>query len=98
MKRSLFAAAVLLAACGSEDPPSCQQAVATYYGADCRATDADGELSEAELRGACQQAVATAPSSCLDELDDFLFCLDSAESGNDASCDCSREYDSLLRC
>ena len=39
MKIASLAFALLLVACGSEDPPSCPEAVATYYGANCSFTD-----------------------------------------------------------
>jgi hypothetical protein len=100
-----FASAILLAACGGsgdDEPPSCQQAFTHYYQAGCRyfelATGA--EIPLGDMIDSCRGILADAPETCVDDVEDWLFCLDDVPSNSttDAQCDCSQEQESLLTC
>ena len=100
MRKALIAFALAFAALSagcSEDPPSCQQAVGSYYGAGCVFTDGAGTtFTEAEVVFACRADRANLPASCQDDLDAFLICLDERTGPGD--CDCSVEQERLLTC
>lgn len=85
-----------LAACGSDEAPSCQQGIDTYYGAGCSITVDGSTVPRADFVELCRQTKASASNACNDALDEFLSCLDSAEPDNTASCDCSAEFDGLF--
>jgi hypothetical protein len=100
-----IASATLLGACGgggSGEPPSCQQALSHYYESGCRyfelATGA--EIPLGEIIESCRAVLTDAPTSCEDDVDDWLFCLDAvpSDASSNADCDCSSEQESLLTC
>jgi hypothetical protein len=109
MKLMIFcalASATLFAACGGDDgddqPPSCQQAFTHYYESGCRyfelATGA--EIPLGEMIDSCRDILSTAPATCEDDVENWLFCLDDVPSNSttNAQCDCSQEQESLLTC
>jgi hypothetical protein len=94
-----------VAACtssSSEDVPSCQQAVAHYYGAGCALFMTNGQpYSELETVANCKELLATAPNvSCEHALEDLRVCFGTVRSPatSNADCDCSVEQDALLTC
>lgn len=95
--------ALFVAACGSDDkPPSCQQALAHFYGAGCMYTNAQtgAVISQMEATSDCQTNAANLSSACLDELDAWLVCNNSVPSPahSAADCDCSQELMALITC
>lgn len=87
MKRSLLCL-FLLAACGSDEPPSCQQAVGVWFAAGCSVRDAEGnDIPETEVVLVCRQYL-----NCGDAFEDWVRCLEAADG-----CECSREQEELAR-
>lgn len=88
-----------MAACG-EEPPSCQQAMTHYYGAQCVFRDGNtgADIPRDEMIVACHGVAAEIPGRCQDVFDDWLICVGSVEGQTDAGCDCSREFQALLAC
>jgi hypothetical protein len=111
MKRVLLGALLAVGACGSEDPaPTCQQAMAHFYGVNCFYADATvsppRKLPQAEMIALCQDLALNAPDSCQGEIDDWLVCNNAVIGSpagetpqlGDPRCDCSQEQMALLRC
>jgi hypothetical protein len=89
----------VLAACGgsSEPPPSCQDAVTSFYAVGCVFSESGQAIPASEMITRCREARADAPSQCIDELDDLQWCL--ATVANDTECAaCSREQEAILTC
>jgi len=95
-------ATAALTACGGEEAPSCQQAITHYYQSGCAYYDLQSgrQYSVGEVVGACRDALQVAPASCTDEVEDWLFCMDSVPdpATSNADCDCSYEQERLLTC
>lgn len=96
---------LFIAGCSSDSkPPSCQQALAHYYGAGCSYFDASREpppaIPQSAMLNFCQTAAVQAPESCQDELDVWLECNAAVpdQATSNADCDCSADYMALLRC
>ncbi len=95
---------VFLAACGSDPPPSCQQALTHFYGAGCSyfdsTTNPPTPIAQSQMLNFCQGAAANIPASCRAALDDWLVCNDRVPDHVTASaqCDCSAAYMVLLEC
>lgn len=90
--------ATICCACGG-DPPSCQDAMTSYYGAGCTLVDLQTNtptpLNEAIL--GCKDINANIPERCRPEFDDLLDCFSSVD--NDTQCGtCSQEQDALQAC
>lgn len=94
--------AMVMPACGGEEPPTCQQAVGHFYAAGCYFYDlqTNQPFSEGAIVSNCREALATAPPQCEDELADFRFCLAGVPSPveSNSDCDCSAEQEALLTC
>lgn len=90
---------LLLAACES-DPPSCQQAMTHYYGAQCTFINANTNmvLTQNEAFSTCTQVNAAVPDRCRGEFETWLECLNSVVGKTDVGCDCSQEQDALFAC
>jgi hypothetical protein len=88
----------IVAACGGEDPPSCQQEMASYYGGGCSFVNlsTNQPISQNEATGECQSLAGSIRTACDDLLDDWLSCLDATSPAE--QCDCSQEQMALLRC
>jgi hypothetical protein len=91
---------VALAGCGGEEPPSCVQAMASYYGAQCVFIDGNtgNQIGQQQMAATCQEVAADIDGICDDQFADWLFCLDDAQGPTDAGCDCSSEFQALLVC
>jgi hypothetical protein len=97
-KMLMLLTATICCACGG-DPPSCQDAMTSYYGAGCTFVDLQTNtpytLNESIL--SCKQVNSAVPDQCRDKFDDYLFCLDGV--ANDSQCvDCAQEQDALGAC
>jgi hypothetical protein len=94
--------AVMCVACGGgEDPPSCQQAMTSYYGAGCAFFGQDGsETPQNQALQSCVEIAVDNAPGCQDEFDDWLFCLDRVPGPppTNAGCDCSQEIMALITC
>ncbi|MCA9623121.1 MAG: hypothetical protein KC731_29080 [Myxococcales bacterium] len=99
MKIASLAFALLLVACGSEDPPSCPEAVATYYGANCSFTDpgSGDPVSEDQASSDCQAWREASPDACNDAFDAFLICLNGVSSDNQCN-DCNQAQADWISC
>lgn len=99
MGRILSLVVVLLAACGSDEPPpSCQQAITQYYSVGCAFFNASTNMqtSQSEALEACIEINSAVPEACRGELEVWLECVHGARS--DADCDCTQESDALFVC
>lgn len=81
----------LMAACSSEQAPTCEQAFGRYFGAGCTWGD-DQPLAVA----VCQTVAQQYPVTCREDLEAWLRCLDEATPA--ARCDCAAEQAELARC
>lgn len=88
---------LLLAACGSDPPPSCSQALTHYYQAGCeyRNLTTGAQIPVGDMIYTCQGIAANAPDHCQGALDAWLVCLDASAAPD---CDCSVEQMAVLRC
>ena len=99
--RTALVLAALLTACATDPAPvipSCQQAVAHYYGVGCVFSDANGPIAEQTFTLQCQNNAISEPANCVGESDAFLECINAAKGGNNAGCDCSVQYMAVLTC
>jgi len=102
--RNKWKVSVLLCAlgCGGDDPPpSCQDAMTSFYGVGCSffnlSTNPPTPYSLNESIAACQQINIDVPERCRSFFDDFKICLDGV--AYDSQCgDCSGEQDALFGC
>lgn len=99
MRKLIGVACLVLAACGGEDVPSCQEAVTHFYDVGCTfvnlQTNQPYSLNESIL--SCKDVNAAVPDRCQSFFDDYLLCLDSVQS--DAACaNCADEQDALFGC
>jgi hypothetical protein len=92
-KLGLVIAVLCVAGCGGEDPPSCFQAMNSYYGAGCAFQDGNGAVPQSEAVTTCQ---GLAGDECDAALGGWLICLDSITPAE--GCDCSAEQMELLAC
>lgn len=99
MRRILnLLAATICCACGG-DPPSCQDAMTSYYGVGCTfvnlQTNQPIPLNESIL--GCKEINVAVPERCRGEFDDWMFCLD--DVATTAQCaNCTQEQDALAAC
>jgi hypothetical protein len=89
-----------MTACGG-DPPSCQQAISSFYAAGCTfrdtSTNPPTETPESTALYTCSQINIEIPERCRPEFDDWKSCLEGV--ANDTQCtDCSQEADALFAC
>jgi hypothetical protein len=91
--------AALAAGCEGE-PPSCQQAIAHFYGEGCAFFSTSGvETSQNGALEACLEISVDNAPGCDDELGDWLICLHNVERPPNAqSCDCSQDLMALITC
>lgn len=103
MMRPLLGLALLIG-CGSDPPPSCQQALTHFYAAGCsyfdQRTNPPAPIAQSTMIASCQSVAANIPASCHDELDGWLVCNDHVPDHvtSSAQCDCSAAYMALLEC
>ncbi len=102
---AIVVTALVVAGCGSDgeeiEVPSCQQAVSHYYDSGCAYFDVEGTpITRNAVVSDCQYLLSDVPSSCENDFDMWLVCLDStpANATTDAACDCSLEFEALLTC
>jgi hypothetical protein len=93
------AMALLMAACGGDPVPTCQQAVSNFYGVGCEVLDPfnNTPLSFDESLAECMTAIDVFPDQCHDELNEFLFCLDGVSTTNQCA-SCRDEQDAASDC
>lgn len=98
--------------CGGDakPAPSCQQAMAHFYGVNCfyfdTTTSPPRRYTQTEMIAICQQETIDAPAKCQGEIDDWLSCNADVEGVppgtmttlGDPRCDCSQEQMTILRC
>lgn len=101
LNRLMVVAVLATMACG-EDVPSCQVAWQHFYSSGCSLFDPQtGQpIAVGTAIAQCQGSRASAPSSCIDELDDLQSCVGGVPSGatNDQCVACSDEIDAVLSC
>lgn len=90
-----------IAACGGEEVPSCQDAIGNFYGVGCTfidtTTNPPTETPQVTALNICSQINIDVPDQCMDEFEDWKFCLDGVTSN--AQCtSCSQEMDALFAC
>lgn len=106
-----IAMAIAMGCGGDAKPaPSCQQAMAHFYGVNCFYYDGSvspaRRIAQTEMVANCQQLAIAAPARCQGEIDDWLECnanVEGVPSGTpttigDLRCDCSQEQMTILRC
>jgi hypothetical protein len=92
---------VMVAACGGDDPPSCQQAITHYYTSGCAFfnTSAGRATTEQEALSACSDINTAVPDQCRGEFESWLSCIhDTPDNASGAQCDCTQESDALFAC
>jgi hypothetical protein len=103
-KRLMISTMLAAAACGDSgsDAPSCQQAFTHYYESGCAYINLDtGEATPVgEMVSLCRQALAEAPSSCEDDVLDWILCTSEVPDNvtRNEQCDCSVEFEALYTC
>lgn len=112
MWRSVLLTLSLVACGGADDKPAptCQQAMAHFYGVNCSyfdgRVDPPHQYTQAEMITVCQDLAIETSASCQGTIDDWLECNDTVAgipagqtSGlGDPRCDCSQEQMAILRC
>lgn len=86
-------------ACADDPPPSCQQAMAGYYGAGCTFVDLtmnNRPIPQTEATANCQSLAGSLSSTCEAKLDDWLSCLDVSSPAK--NCDCSQQQMAVIAC
>ena len=87
-----------LLASGCSEPPSCQQAMNSYYAVGCTFwnvhTNTPTPLTTAS--SICLDMNASTSDDCRDEFEDWLVCVD--EVASSSACDCTRESDAYFAC
>ena len=95
-------AAICGSACGgSEEVPSCQDAMTSYYAAGCSffdlTTNPPTPYSLNAVIVDCKNVNSAVPARCESYFADYMFCLDGVAT--EAQCtDCSSEQDALFGC
>ncbi len=101
LKKMVVAIAMCAVGCGEdEEAPSCQQAMASFYGAGCffydTSTTPMTTTSENAALSACQQVNIGIPERCRPKFDDWKTCLAATTMADCAMC--SPEGDALFAC
>lgn len=100
-RRIVIAVALAMAACTGPEPPTCYEAVAHYYAVGCVHYDGPtGEpLSLGETVERCELLRAVVlTDACVEAVEAWIFCIDTAPSGTEVGCDCERERETIRVC
>jgi hypothetical protein len=90
-----------LAACSSDPPPSCQQAVGNFYSVGCTYLDGSGApIPVTSAENTCLQIATVVPEQCKDEFNAWLECNAGVMAPvTNATCvSCTQQYMTLIEC